>query len=208
MLRALEANPALPGTIDLLHEVYAAQDKLDEARRSFEQADEAGVLHAGARQLLARLYREQGDDARARETLERVLGEAPELWTARADLAVLLADDDAEIARAATLAGDALRDARGAPYASRVAGRVELRAGRAESALLHFESAIEAEGARVPAALHYQRGLALRELGRDDDAGAAFQQALDSGGFPEADEARRQLEGIRHSGASEAGRAS
>ena len=49
--------------------------------------------------------------------------------------------------------------------------------------------------------LHYHRGLALRALGRDDDAAAAFQHALGQGDFPEAEDARQQLEASRDPGA-------
>jgi tetratricopeptide (TPR) repeat protein len=200
VLRALEAAPSLPGAIDLLHELYTAQGKLEEARQSFEQADRAGVLHAGARQLLARLYREDGESERARETLERVVDEAPDLWTARADLAFLLADDEDEIGTALELARGALDDAGGGAYARDVAGWVELRAGRAESALRHFDMAIEAEGVRVPPTLHYHRGLALSALAREAEANAAFQRALAAGEFPEAEDARQQLEATHDAG--------
>jgi tetratricopeptide (TPR) repeat protein len=200
VLRALEANPALPGAIDLLHELYTAQGKLEEARNSFEQADNAGVLHAGARQLLARLYREEGEAARAKEMLQQVVSEAPELWTARADLAVMLADDDEQITAALEMARSAIDDSAGDAYARNAAGQVDLRAKRPDSALRHFESAIDAEGVLVPPVLHYHRGLALRALSREADAAAAFQQALAAGEFPQAEDARQQLEATRHSG--------
>ncbi len=51
-LRALEAAPDLPRAVDLAFRIYAAQDKLDEVRRSFEEAEAAGVLRGGARALL------------------------------------------------------------------------------------------------------------------------------------------------------------
>ena len=46
--------------------------------------------------------------------------------------------------------------------------------------------------------LQYHRGLALRALGRDDAAADAFEQALRHGSFPEAEDARQQLEAARH----------
>lgn len=199
VLRAFEADPALPGAIDLLYQLYAAQGKLAEARHSFEEADAAGVLHAGARRLLARLYREDGENARARETLERVVAEAPELWAARSDLAFLLASSGSELDRALELAREAHAEARGEPYALDVLGWVELQSGRPELALRHFDAAIRtadrgANGATPT--LHYHRGMALRALGRDADAAAALRKALGQGDFPEAEEARQQLEAL------------
>lgn len=208
VLRALEANPALPGTIDLLHRIYTAQGRLDEARRSFEQADEAGVLHAGARQLLARLYREAGDEPRARETLERVVSEAPELWTARADLAFLLSGNEDDLPRARELANSALADSGGDPHARAVAGWVDLRSGRPSAALSHLEEAIAAEKPLVPGTLHYWHGLALLELAREADAALAFERALADEALPEAEEARAKLEAARRAEAPAAESAS
>jgi len=200
-LRAFEADPALPGAIDLLHSLYRVQGKLDEVRRSFEQADQAGVLHVGARHLLARLYLDERDTQRARDTLEQVIAETPERWSARADLAFVLAERGEDLDRALLLAREAVMHSRDEPRAVDAVGWVELRSGRTESALRRFDAAIRASrrtSAPVSPTLQYHRGLALRALGREEDAAEAFEEALRHGTFPEAEDARQQLEAARH----------
>ena len=66
--------------------------------------------------------------------------------------------------------------------------------GRDDDALATFEQAIRT-GPENPT-LYYQMGLALRSLDRGEEASKAFQKALAlSSTFPEADAARRALEG-------------
>jgi tetratricopeptide (TPR) repeat protein len=202
VLRAFEANPGLPGAVDLLHSLYRVQGKLEEAQRSFEQAEKAGVLHAGARLLLARLYLDDGNPQQARETLERVVAEAPELWTGKRDLSLLLSEQGENLDRALVLAGEASDAAGGDPSAVDAMGAVLLASGQPEAALQAFDRAIRRADARPgPASptIHYHRGLALRALGREEQAAQALQQALGQGEFPQAEDARQQLEAARHS---------
>lgn len=197
LLRAFEADPGLPGAMDLLYSVYREQGRLEEARRSFEQADEAGVLHSGARLLLARFYLGAGDLALARTALERVVEERPDLWPAKSDLALALAEQGEQLERAQALAEEARTASGDAPASVDRLGYVHLKAGRPAEALQEFERAIEQAQRRaesIPPTFEYHRGLALRALGRDEDAARAFQTALGQGEFPEAEDARRQLE--------------
>jgi tetratricopeptide (TPR) repeat protein len=201
VLRAFEADPTLPGAINLLFTIYRMQGKLEEARRSFEQAEEAGVLHSGARLLLGRLYLSDGDTARAREMLERVVREHPELWTAKNDLAYVLAERREDLDRAVQLAREAhTASGRNATTADTV-GYAHLAAGRPEAALQQFQRAIRLAQQRsepLDPSFQYHVGLALRAMGRDDEAAQAFEKALGDGDFPDAEEARRQLEAARH----------
>jgi len=202
VLRAFEADPALPGAIDLLYTIYRVQGKLEEARRSFEQAEEAGVLHSGARLLLGRLYLGDGDTERARAMLEQVVVDHPELWTAKNDLAYVLAKRGEELDRALQLAREAHAASGENSTTADTVGYVHLKAGRPEAGLQQFRYAIRlAQGRSEPPnpSFQYHRGLALRALGREGEAVQSFERALEQGDFPEADEARRQLEAARHS---------
>jgi Tfp pilus assembly protein PilF len=202
VLRAFEADPALPGAIDLLYTIYRVQGKLEEARRSFEQAEEAGVLHSGARLLLGRLYLGDGNTERARAMLEQVVVDHPELWTARNDLAFVLAERGEELDRALQLAREAHAASGENATTADTVGYVHLKAGRPEAGLQQFRYAIRlAQGRSEPSdpSFQYHRGLALRALGREGEAVQSFERALEQGDFPEVDEARRQLEAARHS---------
>jgi tetratricopeptide (TPR) repeat protein len=205
-LRAFEAKPELSGAADLLFRIYQAQGRLAEVHRSFEQAEAAGVLHPGARTLLARLALAAGETARAHELLEQLVRDHPRLREARRDLALVLAEQGLDLERALELA----RQAEGGdedPLADAVdaAGYVHLRARRAGPALAAFQRAIRLAAERPDgreATYHYHAGLALRALGRETQAIAAFEQALGRGEFPEAEAARRELESARQGAAA------
>jgi tetratricopeptide (TPR) repeat protein len=201
LLRAFEANPALPGAIDLLYQVYAAQGRLEEARRSFEQADEAGVLHPGARLLLARLYLGDGQYERARDTLEKVVADRPDLWSARNDLAWVLAELGQDLDRALVLAREAQLDSGNLPATSDTIGWVHLKAGRTQAGLEEFQRAIrlaEERSEPVPPGFRYHLGLALEAMGHEEEAARAYEEALSQGEFAEAEDARRRLEAARN----------
>ncbi|MGI9592648.1 MAG: tetratricopeptide repeat protein [Myxococcota bacterium] len=200
-LLAFEADPTLIEAVDLLHSLYRAQGKLDSARLAFEEADAAGVLHPGARLLLARLLVEDGEVERAQAMLERVVEENPEIWVAQAELAYLLADQGKELERAFRLARIAHIASKQGAHTSDVLGFVLLKSGKSKPALEQFQRAIAVasrNGDTPPPTFHYHAGLAYRALDRDDEAAESFRTALGQGEFPQAEEARRQLEAARH----------
>jgi len=207
-LRAFEAAPDLSRAVDLLFAIYRAQDKLDEARRSFEEAESVGVLHAGARVLLGRLYLAQGDAEKARAMYERVIEDDPGLAPAKNDLAFLLATRGEDLERAARLAEEAQRALPDSANAADTVGYVYYRQGRHEEALPQLRYAIEqAEpGAASTATFHYHLGLTLDALARDGEAASHFERALAlDPSFPSAADARARLESARGSAEPDAG---
>ena len=199
-LRAFEAAPGSPEALDLLFRIYVAQDRIEEASRSFREADEAGVLHAGARLLLGRLELHSGDLEAARRTYEKVLEEDADLAVAQGDLAYLLALQGEDLERALELATAARERLGDDPGTAHRLGYVYLRSDRPAEALAEFERASQLaagrDWSRPGPALYYHKGLALRALERDREAVEAFETALANGSdFPEAADARRQLAG-------------
>ena len=79
---------------------------------------------------------------------------------------------------------------------------MHLKAGRSAAALVEFRRSIalaSASNAVVGPSIHYHLGLTLQALGRNEEAAVAFEQALGRDpDFPEAKDARRQLEAARH----------
>lgn len=199
--RVFEAAPNLAGTLELLIQIYAAQDKLDAAIASFEEADRAGALSPGARLLLGRLYLSQGDRKRARETIEQALAERGDLGGAKNDLAFLLALEGVELDRALNLAQEAQQAMADDPSVADTLGFVYLKKGLSEPALQQIRYAIQLnEEAGQPAqpVFQYHLGLVLRSLGRNDEAVAAFEQALGMDpNFAEAAETKKELEAAR-----------
>jgi tetratricopeptide (TPR) repeat protein len=206
-LRAFEAAPAIPGGIDLLLAVYAAQGRLAEARRSFEEAEAAGVLHPGARLLLGRLYAQGGDLARARACFEKALGEAPRLAVAKVELALLLAREGAELERAVALAREAAVQAQGSRAASHALGYAQLRSGQNREALRELRRALSlqpAPGSQLEPTLRYHLALAFQALERNEQAARSLQAALAlDPAFPDADDARRRLRELGEPGTGE-----
>ena len=201
VLRAFEADPKLPGAVDLLFTIYTKHDQLDVVRASFEQAEKSGLLHPGARILLARLYLAEENFERTREMLEIVVEEVSGFWTAQNDLAYVLAELGVDLDRALQLARQAhVGSGRLATTADTV-GWVHLKAGRYDSAITYFARAIKLsrqEGEKVDPAFRYHRGVALLGLGRITEAIDAFESALSQGSFLGAEDARRQLEAAHH----------
>jgi tetratricopeptide (TPR) repeat protein len=197
-LKAFEADPQLPGAVDLLFAIYQRQGKLAEALRAFEEADSVGVLHPGARVLLGRLHLSQGRSDDARSAYEAVIELNPENAGAKNDLAYLLAVEGRDLERAQTLAEQAQRALPDQPEAIDTVGYVYFRRGHHEAALHQFRRATalaEAQRGEAPAIFHYHAGLTLSALERDAEAAVAFERALalDSG-FAGAADARRRLE--------------
>jgi tetratricopeptide (TPR) repeat protein len=201
-LRAFEAAPTSPEALDLLFRIYVGQGKAEEATKAFREAEEAGVLHAGARVLLGRLSAYLGDTDGARAMFEKVLEENPDLSSAQGDLAFLLAQQGEDLDRALDLARRARHNAERDPRAAHRLGYVYLRSGRNEAAVAElFRAARLADESVEPglkSPIYYHLGLALRAMDRDQEAVAAFSTALKlDDDFPEADDARRQIDGIR-----------
>ena len=196
-LRAFEAAPSRPGTVDLLIEIYRKQNKLAEARKSFEEAEQAGVLHAGARRLLARLYAEQDKSADAIRMLEKIIDENPAMVGAGRDLAQLLAAEKRDLQRALEFARDANVKQKNNPRSASTLAFVYFKQGLYEEALGEYQRAVKLDsttGKRMAPSLLYHMGLTLRKLNRNESAAKAFKSALAiSSDFPEANAARRYL---------------
>ena len=205
-LRAFEAAPQLPRAVDLLYAIYVSQNKTEEARRSFEEADSVGVLHDGARVLLGRLYLVDGMADKARETYEKVLAKDPNNALAKSDLAFLLASRGEELPRAVSLAEEAQRALSDDPAVADTVGFVYLQSNRQDAALQQFRHALDlarSQAGPESPMVHYHLGLSLLAAGRKQEAADAFQRALElNPDFPGSLDARRLLEEARQAPAA------
>jgi tetratricopeptide (TPR) repeat protein len=208
-LRAFEVSPNLPGALDLLLSIYALQNRLDEALASFADAEKAGALGPGPRALLGRLYLLRGDDERAIEVLSKALGERSDLPAAKNDLSFALARKGQDLDRALTLAQEAQQAMDQNPHVADTLGYVYLRKGLNDAALEQFKFALglSGEDKSLRSVVQYHQGLALRALGRHEEAVAALEAALAQGAdFPDSDDAKKELEAARSAaGAKTAG---
>ena len=107
-----------------------------------------------------------------------------------------------DLERALELAREATAKLANNPIAIDTLGYVYLQSGDANTALSHFEDAVERAKTPQPS-FYYHLGLALRSLDRSAEAAHAFEMALEiSAAFPEAAAARQALDGARGAGAS------
>ena len=199
--RAFEMAPGMTRALELLLATYQAQDKLDEAVKSFEEAEKAGLLETPSRVLLARLYIAQGNKPEAEALLEKILDEQPDLPGAKNDLAYLIADRGGDLERALSLAQDAQQALGEDPDTADTLSFIYHRKGLDEAALQQARYAIElseARGEKPRPVYLYHLGLILKSLDRSEEAATAFEKALAvQGDFPDAERARKELEAAR-----------
>jgi tetratricopeptide (TPR) repeat protein len=207
-LRAFEAQPSLAGASALVSAIYRAQGQEKEAIASFEEALAAGALRPTGRFLLAQLHLVAGDPKRSRELLEALVAERSDLAVAKNDLAYLLAEQGEDLDRALRLAEEASQGLAESPAVADTLGFVYLQKNLHEPALQQFKRAVLLAEARDEdqSIFHYHLGLALRALGRTDDAAQAFEKALALDGNFE--DARQALDGLRAGSGEAAGKAS
>jgi len=192
--RALAIDPSHGNdAVELLAFIYGQVSDPLEIITRMQQGLQKGELPPHRMVLLARLYLQQGDEARALATYEAALAAGSEFTLLKNDLAYLLARQGRDLERAARLA----KEAQAAPgeqlAAADTLGYVYLRSGQNEAALWQFRYVVERADPPV-AGFHYHMGLALRALGREAEARESFSRALAiDPGFPDAADARRAL---------------
>jgi tetratricopeptide (TPR) repeat protein len=207
--RAFAAAPNLPGALELLANIYVAQNRVDEAIASFQEAEKVGALPTSGQQLLARLHNAAGHPAEAKALYEKVLTTRSDLPGAKNDLAWILASEGTDLERALSLAQEAQQAEPENAEIADTLGYVYLKKGLSDPALQQFKYAVElaaraANDVQVERPeYHYHLGLALKALGRNDEAAVAFERALQlDAKFANADDTRRELEAAKTAAAS------
>jgi tetratricopeptide (TPR) repeat protein len=207
--RAFAAAPNLPGALELLASIYVAQNRLDEAIASFQEAEKVGALPVSGQHLLARLHNVAGHRADAKVLYEKVLASRGDLFGAKNDLAWLLAEEGVDLERALSLAQEAQQAEPEKAEIADTVGYVYFKKGLFDPALEQFKYAVELSGRSGDDVqierpeYHYHMGLALKSLGRNDEAAPAFERALAlDEKFGNADDARRELEAAKTAAAS------
>jgi tetratricopeptide (TPR) repeat protein len=207
--RAFAASPSLPGALELLANIYVAQNRLDEAIASFQEAEQVGALPISGQQLLARLHNAAGHRAPAKALYEKVLATRSDLPGAKNDLAWILAEEGTDLERALALAQEAQQAEPENAEIADTLGYVYLKKGLSDPALQQFKYAVELAGRAENDVqverpeYHYHLGLALKALGRNDEAAVALERALQlDAKFANADDAQRELEAAKTAAAS------
>ena len=189
-LKALEIDPENAAAVGGLATLKAQSGDLAGAVGKFDRAaelapDEPAYAYSAAQLTLAS---GQVDDAigRLREIVKRAPGHA----SSRNDLAWLLADRGEDLDLALSLAQKARR-IDPSPDVLDTLGWVHLKRGESSAAVEVLEEAVIAR-ADSPS-IRYRLATALQQSGDSERAAQMLRLALESGTFPEAEEARRQL---------------
>jgi tetratricopeptide (TPR) repeat protein len=167
-----------------------------------EALEADGHLDPPGRVRLARMHMTLGNDERAIELLEQALDERSDLHEGKNDLAFLLTSRGLDLDRAVQLAQEARSAMPDSPAVADTLGFAYLEKGLPQAALPQLETAAElaeAQG-RADPTIFYHLALALRALGRSEEATTALEASLAiEGEFPSfpREEARRELDALR-----------
>ena len=173
--RALEINPRLAPAPLQIGRIQFEQDDHAGARRQVDRALDMDPNLAGGQLMLAALALEDDEVEAAEAALSEVLEIRPRHIAARLMLAEIYVDDG-RIRKALRLLKAVVKDRPESFIARLRLGRVQAADRRYKAAAKTFQAA--AASAARPARLHVLAGDALRCLGREADAGEAYQQAL------------------------------
>lgn len=188
--KALELDPELAeGQAGLA----ALAARGNDVAKGIELYDRATELDPNANSYpysAAQLALASGDQAGAERRLRDVVRRFPIHAGARNDLAWILAEKGQELDWALELAEEAQR-LDPSPEVLDTLGWVRFKRGEMSAAVAALEQASQSR--RDSASIRYRLGVALSKAGDSDRAREELQAAIDSGAFPEAADARREL---------------
>jgi len=178
--RALAIEPTNGNATAIYSRALGRQDRLDDLQRSLEAEVAAGSISFVGKRTLAALYVSRSRYTEAIRFYEELLAEQPEDAWLQNDLAFLLARQGIDVDRALDLSRSAVAALPASAQATDTLGYVYITKGLTDAALRQFDAALDAIDPRnteLVARIHAHRGMALRQLGRQGDAEAAFAMA-------------------------------
>jgi tetratricopeptide (TPR) repeat protein len=188
--RALELQADLAQALETLSIIEQREGNLDAAIDLALRAADADTDNANYSYTASQLLRLQGRDDEAIERLREAVARDPGNAPACNDLAFELANAGRDLYQALDLAERAVRIQRG-PTTLDTLGWVQLKRGDADAAAASFQRALDLQP--ESASIQYHLGLALIAAGKSSEGADLLRKALESDGFTEADEARREL---------------
>ena len=188
--KALAIDPNYAPALDVAASYARQARKLEEALALFDRAAAADPENSDYAYSAAVVANELGRGEDSIERLRRVVSLAPGHVRATNDLAWRLADSGRELDLALDLANRATQLDKG-PETLDTLGWVQLKRGNVDAAIASFEASLE----RRPDSPSVRYHMALAQARKGDDASAreSLTRALESAGFPEAQDARAEL---------------
>jgi tetratricopeptide (TPR) repeat protein len=193
---ALAADPSFAPALEGSGNIERASGDLDGAIAWFERAATADPDNGNYVYLQAQTYMMKGDEATATTLLEKSLELDPSHVGANNDMAWLLASSGKDLDRALDLAKRAVRVERSADTLDTL-GYVHLKKGDMAEAVSVLGKALEARPDSQ--SIEYRLGIALAGKGDKEEARAVLTKALTGPAFPEAADARAELDKLQDS---------
>jgi tetratricopeptide (TPR) repeat protein len=194
--KVLDRQPGHLGASLALAGLYNRTNRTGDAIKLLQDAAKANPASAQPALDLAMIYQKAGDDAATVGAYRQVLARDPNNPGAFNNLAYYLGKDPARIDEALDFAERAYKAAPRSPAVADTLGWLLYKKGnaldRAETLLVQAVAGVPDE-----AEVHYHLGMVLAKQGKKDAARRELERALQSPGFPGADEARRALETLR-----------
>jgi len=192
--RASKLDPSsLDDAYDIMTAAYLNDGNVPALVARMEEQAQKRRLPANRAALLGRLNLAIGNTPRAVALYEQAASEGSELLFVKNDLAFLLAKQGRDLDRALALAKAAVESPGASISTVDTLGYVYLKRGEADVAVWQFRQAIAESSPPVPD-YYYHLGMALLDLGQQDKAREALEQALTlNPEFAEAHAARRLL---------------
>jgi tetratricopeptide (TPR) repeat protein len=188
--KAVAADPRNVRALTGLATIEIASGNAPRALALLDQAIQLAPTDGAPLYLKAQLLLAQGKTDEAETQLRAVLRVSPANVGAQNDLAWILASRGQDLDLALSLAEQARRLSP-APDIIDTLGYVQLKRGNAAAAVSLFEEAL-AQRPKDPT-MRYHLGLALAQAGNKDRAVATLREAIDSGPFPDAEAAQKEI---------------
>jgi tetratricopeptide (TPR) repeat protein len=188
--RSVELDAEYAAGVAGLATVAARHKELGRSVELFDQAAALAPERGSYAYSAAQLTLAAGDTAGAEKRLREIVQRFPHHAGARNDLAWILAERGEELDLALELALQA-QNLDPSPDVLDTLGWVYFKRGQLKEAEAALAQALEARGDSP--SIRYRLGVVLSKAGDAERAREMLQGAVDAGGFPEAEDARREL---------------
>jgi tetratricopeptide (TPR) repeat protein len=190
--RAVEVDPARSEPYGLLGQIYAQQQKLDQALREFQAVADRQPTSVGAQTIVAVLLHQLDRRSEAKATYRKVLAIDDGAPVAANNLAWLMMEDNESLDEAMQLAQRAKSRLPESGDVADTLGWLYFKRGLTAQAIDELKAAVGKNAGN--ATYHYHLGLVYAQTGYIDLAQKTLQAALKlNPNAPEAAEARRAL---------------